>query len=87
MSHSGRYVFQVDASSLVAPYSVDADIAPELRSVHMLSQVQVPLTDKTHAWVAGARLPTTLPQCYRRWMGCVKPSLQAIGGLCFGHGF
>ncbi len=64
VSHSGRYVFQIDASSLVAPYSVDADIAPELRSVHMLSQVQVPLTDKTHAWVAGARLPITLSRCH-----------------------
>ena len=54
MAHSGRYVFQMDASSLVAPYDRRSARAPELASVSMTSSVQVPLTEKMTALVAGA---------------------------------
>lgn len=54
VAHSGRYVFQLDASSLVAPYDRRSARAPELASVSMTSSVQVPLTEKMTALVAGA---------------------------------
>ena len=54
VAHTGRYVFQVDASSLVAPYDRRSATAPELQSVAMSSQVMVPLTEKMAAIVAGA---------------------------------
>jgi len=54
VSHRGHYIFRVDASSLVAPYDAGASRAPELRSVAMTSQVQLPFTERMGAYLAGA---------------------------------
>ena len=72
MAHSGRYVFQMDASSLVAPYDRRSARAPELASVSMTSSVQVPLTEKMTALVAGA------PAISSRWFLSVCTAFTSI---------
>ncbi len=81
MSHRGHYIFRVDASSLVAPYDAGASRAPELRSVAMTSQVQLPFTERMGAYLAGA------PPARPAWVPPERlrcPSAARAGGAQWG---